>query len=398
MKPRLNILFLSRWFPFPVDNGSKIRIYNLIKHLAERHNVDLISFTDEPVNKENIDALGSITGKVKTALYREFKPTGFKSLLGLFSSRPRSVLDTYSQEMQKLVEDAVKDMPYDVIIASQVDMAPYALQAPKVPKILEELELTVLSEFSKEDTWFIERTRRNIMWKKWKRYVHHTLKQFQGVTVVSNHERDIVRRFAHKDLDVCIVANGVDVASHSGNYGPPIPNTLVYSGSLSYGPNFDAIDYFLREIYPLILARVPEIDLYVTGNLKGVPVHQLPEYSGVKLTGFLEDVRPLIAQSWVNIVPLRSGGGTRLKVLESLALGTPVVSTSKGVEGLSITAGEHFLKADKAEEFSEAVIKLLMDEELREDLRNRGRKAVSALYDWNNIGPCFNEFVEEIAS
>jgi polysaccharide biosynthesis protein PslH len=398
MKPRLNILFLSRWFPFPVDNGSKIRIYNLIKHLAERHNVDLISFTNEPVNIESIDALGSITGKVKTALYREFKPTGFKSLLGLFSTRPRSVLDTYSHEMQKLVGDAVKDTPYDVIIASQVDMAPYALHAPKVPKILEELELTVLSEFSKEDAWFIEKTRRNIMWKKWKRYVHHTLKQFQGVTVVSHHERDIVRKFAHKDLEVCIVANGVDVASHSGNYGPPIPNTLVYSGSLSYGPNFEAIDYFLREIYPLILARVPEIDLYVTGNLKGVPVHQLPDYSGVKLTGFLEDVRPLIAQSWVNIVPLRSGGGTRLKVLESLALGTPVVSTSKGVEGLSLTAGEHFLKADRAEEFAEAVIKLLMDEELREDLRNRGRKAVSASYDWNNIGPCFNEFVEQIAS
>jgi polysaccharide biosynthesis protein PslH len=398
VKQRLNILFLSRWFPYPVDNGSKIRIFNLIKHLADRHTLDLLSFTSEPVPEDSIDAMRPYTRNVKTGFYRQFEPTGLKSLLGLFSSRPRSVIDTYSNEMEVLVKNAAKEQKYDVVIASQVDMAPYALHVPEVPRILEELELTVLKEFSKKDAWFLEKTRRAVMWKKWKNYVRKIVDHFHGVTVVSHQERDMVRRFAKQGLEICIVANGVDVAAHSGDYGAPIPNTLIYSGSLSYGPNFDAINYFLRDIYPLILSKRPEINLYVTGKLKGAPVHLLPEYSGVNLTGFLDDIRPVIAQSWVNIVPLRSGGGTRLKVLESLALGTPVVSTSKGVEGLTLTPGEHYLKADSPEIFAGAVLNLLENEDLREKYSVKGRQAVSALYDWNSIGPCFADFVEDLAS
>jgi polysaccharide biosynthesis protein PslH len=398
MSGGLKVLFLSRWFPYPVDNGSKIRIFNLIKHLAARHTLDLISFTSEPVLKENMDAMGAYVRKTDTAVYRQFHPTRWTSLLGLFSSRPRSVIDTYSREMQNLVETAVRRTKYDVIIASQVDMAPYALNVPGIPKILEELELTVLDEYRKKSTWVLERARRNFMWKKWKNYVRRTINQFEGVTVVSSNERDMIERFAREGLKVCIVSNGVDVAAHNGDYGAPIQDTLVYSGSLTYGPNFDAIEYFLRDIYPLILNRKPGINLYITGKLKGVPVHRLPEYSGVNLTGFLEDVRPLIAQSWVNIVPLRSGGGTRLKVLESLALGTPVVSTSKGVEGLNLTSGEHYLKADTPQEFAGGVIKLLDDRSIREEISSKGRKAVADFYDWNNIGPCFTDFVEQIAS
>jgi polysaccharide biosynthesis protein PslH len=398
MNDKLNILFLSRWFPFPVDNGSKIRIYNLIKHLAARHTVDLISFTSEPVRKENVNGMGEFVRRIDTTVYRQFQPTRWKSMLGLFSSKPRSVIDTYSRDMENLVEAAIRRSKYDVLVASQIDMAPYAINVPHTPKILEELELTTLNEYRNKPAWMLEKMRRNLMWKKWKNYVKKTINQFQGVTVVSHNERDMVRRFARQGLEVCIVANGVDVAAHSGDYGSPRPNTLVYSGSLSYRPNFDAIDYFLREIYPLVLSRRPEIDLYITGKLKDVPVHQLPEYSGVRLTGFLDDVRPLIAQSWVNIVPLRTGGGTRLKVLESLALGTPVVSTSKGVEGLSLTAGEHFMKADTPEEFAESVLKLLEKKEIRDEFSKKGRKAVAGLYDWNNIGPSFADFVEEIAS
>jgi polysaccharide biosynthesis protein PslH len=397
MTQPLNILFLSRWFPYPMDNGSKIRVYNLLKHLGARHTIDLISFTSEPIKKQDLEAMSPYINMVKTAFYRKFKPTRVTSILGFFSSLPRSVLDTYSKDMEKLVDNAFKEKKYDVVIASQIDMAPYALRASKTPKILEEIEISILKEFSQEQAWFLEKTRRSIMWKKWERYVRKTINQFQGVTVVSHHERDVIQSLTKRGVKVFIAANGVDIDAHQGDYGPPLPNTLIYSGSLTYGPNFDAINYFLRDIYPMILSRRPGIDLFITGKLKGVPVHLLPEYSGVKLTGYLEDIRPLIAQSWVNIVPLRLGGGTRLKILESLALGTPVVSTSKGAEGLGLTAGKHYMLGDSPEEFANSVIHLLESESLRKNFSIKGREAVEALYDWKKIGPCFNDFIEEIA-
>ncbi|NIV37258.1 MAG: glycosyltransferase [Anaerolineae bacterium] len=181
------------------------------------------------------------------------------------------------------------------------------------------------------------------------------------------------------------------------DFGPPEADALVYSGALTYSVNFDAVDFFLREVFPLIQAKRPTVKLSVTGKLEGVPIDRLPANDGLVLTGYLDDVRPTVARSWACVVPLRVGGGTRLKILEALALGTPVVSTSVGAEGLKVTPGVDILIADEPTEFADATLRLLEDPGLRAELAANGRRLVRERYDWDQIGEQLDRFLRQVA-
>ena len=194
-----------------------------------------------------------------------------------------------------------------------------------------------------------------------------------------------------------VIPNGINIEYYQGDYGKPVTDTLIYSGALSYGANFDAMDYFLRQIWPLVLAKRPQAQLSITGKLDGVPLQDLPQASNVTFTGYLPDIRPAIAQSWINIVPLRIGGGTRLKILESLALKTPVVSTSKGAEGLELRAGQDLLIADEPNAFAAEIIRLLENPSLRRQLAEQGRQSVLR-YDWDQIGCLLNDYIQKISA
>jgi glycosyltransferase involved in cell wall biosynthesis len=189
----------------------------------------------------------------------------------------------------------------------------------------------------------------------------------------------------------------VDISGFQGDFPVPKEDTIIYSGALSYNANFDAVEYFLKEIFPTIIKQRPNIKLYITGSTTGISLEKLPISQHVVFTGYLDDVRPAIAQSWANIVPLRRGGGTRLKILESLALGTPVVATPKGAEGLSLTPGHDFLLANNPKEFADAVINLLSNSNLRQQLSDNGKKAIKP-YDWPIIGEKLLSAIESIAS
>jgi glycosyltransferase involved in cell wall biosynthesis len=193
-----------------------------------------------------------------------------------------------------------------------------------------------------------------------------------------------------------VVPNGVDLDRYRGDFGAPEPSTLVFPGALTYSANFDAVEFFLHKIFPLVKAVRPETILRVTGKTDGVPVDRLPLDEGVILTGYLDDVRPTVARSRVCVTPLLSGGGTRLKILEAMALGTPVVSTRKGAEGLDVTSGEDILIADGPNEFADAILRLLGDETLRARLVANGRKLVQERYGWNRIGRKLNCFLRQV--
>jgi glycosyltransferase involved in cell wall biosynthesis len=176
----------------------------------------------------------------------------------------------------------------------------------------------------------------------------------------------------------------------------PEPDTLIYPGALSYDANLDAMRYFLREIFPRIRAARPGVRLRITGKTTPEQRAALPSTEGVELTGYVHDIRAAVAGAWAEVVPLRAGGGTRLKVLEALAIGTPVVSTSKGAEGLDLAAGEDLLIADTPEQFAQATLKLLGDPMLRERLAARGRATVQARYDWRTIAGQLTDLVEQV--
>jgi glycosyltransferase involved in cell wall biosynthesis len=394
----MKILFISRWFPYPPDNGSRIRVYNLIKHLSSRHEVDLISFASETVSAQRLAAMRRYCCHVDVARYQPFQPRRLKALLGFLSGQPRSVIDTYSVEMQRLVKSAENRGKFDLVIASELDAAPYALAFSNVPKVLDELQLTVLYEQFANQVQPLKRLRNWLTWLKVSRYVSRLLSDYDGCTVASRQERCRVLGVVSTSCPVCVIPNGVDTDLYTNALVSPVPDTLVYSGSLTYNANFDAMDFFLRKVFPLIQADRPQVKLAITGKLDGVSTNRLPENDGVVFTGYLDDVRPTVARSWVSVVPLRLGGGTRLKILEALALGTPVVATSKGAEGLDLVPGRDLLIADQPVDFAAAVLRLLQDATLRETLSRDGRRAVENRYDWQIIGQRFNDFIEEVVS
>jgi glycosyltransferase involved in cell wall biosynthesis len=241
-----------------------------------------------------------------------------------------------------------------------------------------------------------DRIRYGLMWFKYHNFVSNLLDKFDACTVVSEKESSLINEITKNKVKARVIPNGIDLDNYAGFYGDPIPDTLIYTGALSYQANFDAVNYFLSEVFPLILANNPNVKLYITGNVDPIKAEKLPKIQNVIMTGYLEDIRPKLAQSWISIVPLRIGGGTRLKILESLALGTPIVATSKGAEGLEFVNGKEILIADQPREYANCILSLLRDPLLRNNLSINGKNAVASRYDWSKIGKYLLGVLEEL--
>jgi len=384
---RQRLLFLSRWFPYPPDNGAKQRIYHLLKELSTVFDISLITFFEEVgAAPEDWFSLREICQDVILVPYPYDRPSRLASLRGFLAREPRWVVERDSPEMRQAISKITAAQRFDLVLASQIDMAPYALAVNGCPRILEELEVSVLSESPGRETLPWMKLRRKMMVKKLRRYLAGLAPSFSLITTVSQNERDQIRKLVEDTVDIQVIPNGVDLRHNLTWFGEPVPDTMLYSGSLTYQANLDAMRYFVADIFDLIHAQRPTARLKITGKTHGVNLQPFTRNSSVRFTGYLPDIRPEVAQSWVSIVPLRVGGGTRLKILESLALGTPVISTSKGAEGLDLKPGHEILIADQPHEFARAVVQILDSPELRSELSRNGRQAVIDRYGWEPIG------------
>lgn len=390
----MNILFLSRWFPYPPSNGSKLRIYNLLRGLGQHHNVTLISFIDQPDRQPAVEALHAYCREVHTIPWKPFTRQSRRAQVGFLSSNPRSVIDTFSPAMRHQIEKALATQSYDVVVASQFDMAVYSPYFRGLPALFEEVELGVLYERFACAPTLLQRIRAGLTWLKHRRYLTSLFRYFRVCTVVSNRERQLLSTLTPDPQFVAVIPNGVDLTGYQTIPRRPQPDTLVFTGSFGYLPNYEAMVWFLSEVYPRIQAQMPQVRLFITGDHENRP---LPPASNVTLTGFVDDVRPLIAGAGVSIAPLHTGGGTRLKILEAMALGTPVVATAKGAEGLEVQTGTHLLIADTPEAFAQATLRLLQERELRRQLVTQAHHLISTRYDWQVLLPHFLGLVENIA-
>jgi glycosyltransferase involved in cell wall biosynthesis len=192
-----------------------------------------------------------------------------------------------------------------------------------------------------------------------------------------------------------VVPNGVIARDYSGVTAAPQPDTLIFTGALRYRPNYDAMRWFIAEVWPQVRRVRPMARLFITGDHAGLA---LPDADGIECTGFVDDIRPLLSSARLAVAPIFAGGGTRLKILEAMAAGTPVVATAKGAEGIDAASGEELLLADDAVSFAAQVVALLGDEGLRARLSQAARRLVAERYDWAIIGPRFESLVRAVAA
>jgi glycosyltransferase involved in cell wall biosynthesis len=390
----MKILFLSRWYPYPPNNGSKIRIYNLINGLAKSHEVTLLSFIDDLDTAINNLESCSPCYKVKLVPWKNFNPASITAKLGFFSLQPRSLIDTHSPEMERNIREFLAGGDYDMVIASQITAASYSRYFNGVPALFEEVELSVPYEGFIRAKSALRRFRSGLTWAKHRRYLARLLQDFQACTVVSERERRLLSRNIKNCKIIHVIPNCVNLTDYRGVNETPQPDTLIFTGSFQYFPNYEAMLWFLNEVYPQVQSQIPGVNLTITGKRTR---HPLPASQNVTLTGYVNDVRSLIARSWISIAPIFTGGGTRLKILEAMALGTPVVTTTKGAEGLEIQSDEHLLIADTPDIFAGNIIRLLKDPGLRSRLAKNAFQLVRDKYDCAVVMPRFLDLVETIA-
>ena len=392
----MKILFLSRWFPFPVNNGSKIRIYNLLRGLSQHHDVTLLSFADQPGVSPEAAQVKSICREAHVVPWREFDPRSWRSRLAFFSLKPRSVVDTFSPEMAAKISSLLKMEKFDLVIASQFPMAVYYPYFGQTPALYEEVELGLSYGDAHDPTGgWKKRLRHSLTWFKLRRYFSQLLGVFRACTVASEQERQLLQKlFPGNRNEIVVVPNCVNVEEYGDIRVGTQPAQLVFTGSFRYHTNYEAMVWFVGQVFPLILEKVPSAQLVITGDHADLP---LPSMKNVTLAGYVDDIKALIAASAVSLAPLWSGGGTRLKILEAMAIGTPVVATSKGAEGLDAVSGEHLFVADDPEQFAGDVIRLLQDPGLRARISSHARMLVGEKYDWAGILPALLGLLERVS-
>ncbi len=390
MPARPRALVVTAWFPYPADNGIRQRQAALIDGLRTRFDVDLVALVDEPVEGPGVNAALERCGRVRVVLRRPFEPSSVRSLAAFLHPLPRAVVATDTPEMHDAIDELFREREYAVVVAIEVHVARYAMHRRDAVRVFDDLELGSLqAQFA--GAHGVARARHALRWYKASRLVRSLLRSYDLTTTVSEHDRLAAREIEPR-ARIVVVPNAVDTTANPPGLATPVAGTMIYAGSPTFDLNLEAVQWFARHVLPTVAAQVPGARLRVTGRYEPV-VERLPTDPRIEYTGQLPDVRPAIAAAAVSVVPLQRGAGTRLKVLESMALGTPVVSTPKGVEGLDLVAGKEVLVADTPSGFARAVLDVLDDADRRAELAVAGRRAVEQRYDW---GPITEAFVDEV--
>jgi polysaccharide biosynthesis protein PslH len=386
----MRILFVSAWFPHPPVNGSRLRVNLLLRSLAARHDVALVSFADRPDVDPAAPEMRALCRTAEVLPRPRFDPAAWRSRLAWAGAAPRSLTATFSEPMADAVARAARTC--DVLVASQLACAAYAPHFGDAPALFEEVELGAqegrLAHAAGAERWLAQ-----LSWIKYRHYVRGLLRRFRACTVVSDREREVLAAVLGDARAIHVLPNGVAVDDYACAT-PRHPDLAIFTGSLDYGPNYDAMRWFVREVWPTVRRSRPAARLLITGDRGRRP---LPAADGVEQVGLVEDVRPLLAGAALAVAPIFTGGGTRLKILEAMAAGTPVVATTKGAEGIDAVDGQHLLLADEPVAFAAHVIAVLEDATLRDRLSQAAHQLVEARYDWRILGPRFEALVSSVA-
>jgi glycosyltransferase involved in cell wall biosynthesis len=390
----MRVLFLAPIVPFPADNGGKLRAAAVALALAARHEVAFAAFS-EP------GAAPSGTPEVADR-FREFKvfspPPPPSRLRRWLSASPSDVQRMTSPEAATWVEETVSRFAPDVLVTGDPALTTYIRSHRDRVRVLDYVcEATLQFERMRAMAPRAQRFLWTLRKRKFAAFLRRVAPHYDLCVVNSEEDRDALLAAAPGWARVDVVPNGLDLAAYPPGLAAPEPRTLVFHGALSYGPNRDAVRHFADAILPRVRAAVPGVRLLVTGR---TPTNgSAPQGPGIVYTGYVPDVRPVIAGAWACPVPLRTGaGGARFKVLEALALGTPVISTAIGYEGLAVTDGVDILRAEDPEAFAAQTVRVLRSPELRAHLAEGGRRLIERKYNWTALGERLATALEELAA
>jgi sugar transferase (PEP-CTERM/EpsH1 system associated) len=384
-----------------------------MRHLARSHEITYLAFAEreqltadgrpapaieEGMREVCVDLLvvpQEIRAKRSLAFYAE---AGVR----LFDRLPYAVAKYRSRRFRAHIERLLRTRRFDLIVCDFLFPAvnlPASLPCPAV-LFTHNVEADIWRRHTETRTNVISRRLFKMQHERMLRFERECLRRFDGVIAVSDADRaafaalypGAIRQRVH------VVPTGVDTTYFQPSAARPRAGSLVFTGSMDWLPNEDAMLYFCREVLPIIRAGHPDATLTIVGRAPTPAVERLGSLPGITVTGRVDDVRPFVQDAAVFVVPLRIGGGTRLKIFEAMAMGKAVVSTTVGAEGLPVTAGEHVAIADDPQEFAAATVRLLRDDQERMRLEAAARQLVASRYEWSAVAGALEEALVRFSS
>ena len=396
----MNILFLSITVPFPPNDGGRIRILNLLKQIASKNRISLLALATAPTDSEGIAYLhdmGIDAHLVQRA--PNLPPLRPNTVLrALIKRQPITVVRYYFPAFTQELHALLANNTFDLIDHEYLHTAPYRVNT-NLPALLtaHNVDSHIWHRLCQQTN---NPARKFLFWTQkylFERYERRTLPKFDAIACTSETDRAVLQSIA-PNAAVEVIPNGVDLELYQPNHALEDEAALVFTGSMDWYPNEDAVIYFADEIFPLIKARRADAKFYIVGQHPTNRVQKLGERPGIIVTGRVEDTKPYIARATVYVVPLRIGSGTRLKILEALAMEKAVVSTAVGEEGLNLIGGDEIIIADEPARFADAVVQLIEDKQMRRRLGENGWKRVEADYDWRRIGEKLHQLYESVVT
>ncbi len=394
----IRILSVTAYLPYPLNAGGRVRQYNLLKRLAPEHETTLVSFVDSEEELQYVPIIKEFCADVVTVL-RKQPATSHRTkmqdrcirlgrLVGApLIKTPSGLVRSFdSPEMKGKIGSLLKTQSFDILQIDFTQMAGYLPESCTIPSILVEHDIMFKKHRRSIPMAHSPLVKAETLtdYFKVRRFELAACHKYHKIITMSEHDKVLLLEHG-PDLDISVVPNGVNTAYFHPFDRRPDSKTLVFVGWMENPPNIDAVNYFNDQILPMITEQIPAARLRVIGKNPVKTLNLHTKAHNIEMMGYADDLRPYLADCAAFIVPLRIASGTRLKLLEAMAAGCPIVSTSIGAEGLEVTNLEHILIADDPREFAQAVVQLMRDTSLQNQLGNNAKALAQNKYDWEKI-------------
>jgi glycosyltransferase involved in cell wall biosynthesis len=396
------VLFLTQVLPYPLNSGAKIRAYYVLRHLAQKNDVTLVSFVRDDDQPESVIHLASFCRAVHTVpMNRSALRDGRALLKSLLSGTPLVIVRDEIREMRARLQRLVQDEPFDVVHADQTSMVQYALwatsQASNLGRQIPGLVLDAHNALYRIPQRMARHERNPVKQallrreaRALRRYERDAYRRFDRVVFVTDVDRDAlairdsggrVGEAKFTTIPICVDPGNKRLLDRRQR-----PSIVTHLGTMFWPPNVEGVVWFAWNVWPSVVNRFPGARFAVLGKDPPREVRDLASIvRNVDVTGYVPDPAPYLADTAVFIVPLRAGGGMRVKIVDAWCWGVPIVSTSIGAEGIEVEDGENILIADEPQALAEAVVRILRDPALGERLRENGRRWVEERYSWRRV-------------
>jgi glycosyltransferase involved in cell wall biosynthesis len=397
----MKLLFVTPFLPSPPRFGGQRRLDGLMRSLAKRHELDVISFTaTDEFTEPSVADTRSYCREVVTFPDLEYADRRKKRLLQLRSvlspSSYEHLLFARRGEFEQRLQSMIDQGGYDVVQYEFCQMAAFNARGKNGTRfVLDEhnIEFDIVRRTAEADVGLERKLYSAVNWRKLKREERKAWQRFDGVAVTSARDATMLRDL-NPSTQVAVIPNGVDVERFTPPSAAPDDDSLLFFGAVNYHPNFDGITHFIDNVFPKILKQRPSTKLWIVGPAPDEILAR--KNQNIEVTGFVDQVEPYIDKANVVIVPLRIGGGTRLKIVEAMAKAKGIVSTRIGAEGIDVVHEKHALLADSDEDFAAQTLRMLGDAGLSRRLGEQARKLAEDSYAWPSLAGRLEDFYGEL--